>query len=57
MKLKYIENMYKYGPKNSHHKLVHKRMSILTFEGLSTTFEASTNVYFCHISSKYTVKR
>ena len=31
--------------------LVHKRTSILTFEGLSTTFEASTNVnftYFCH---------
>ena len=26
--------------------LVHKRTSILTFEGLSTTFEASTNVYF-----------
>ena len=31
--------------------LVHKRMSILTFEALSATFEASTNVYstyFCH---------
>ena len=28
--------------------LVHKRMSILTFEGLSKTFEASTNVYFTY---------
>ena len=32
--------------------LVHKRMSIITFEGLSITFKASKNVYFtyfCHI--------
>ena len=28
------------------HRVVHKRMSILTSEGLSTTFEASTNIYF-----------
>ena len=40
--------------------LVQKQMSILTFEGLSATFEASTNVYFtyfCHkiiCSSDYT---
>ena len=36
--------------------LVHKRTSILTFEGLSTTFEASTNVYFtyfCHKIKRY----
>ena len=32
--------------------LVHKRMSILTFEGLSTTFEASTNVYFIYFCHK-----
>ena len=25
--------------------LVHKRMSILTFKGLSTTFEGSSNVF------------
>ena len=34
--------------------LVHKQMSILTFEGLSTTFEALANVsfaYFSHIFS------
>ena len=33
--------------------LVHKRMSILTFEGLPTTFKASMNAYFCHISNKH----
>ena len=33
--------------------LVHKRMSILTFEGLSTTFEASTNVYFTFVIKLY----
>ena len=32
--------------------LVHKRTSILTFEGLSTTFEASTNVYFTYFCHK-----
>ena len=35
-------------------QLVHKQMSILTFEGLSTTFEALANVsfaYFSHIFS------
>ena len=34
--------------------IVHKQMSILTFEGLSTTFEALANVsfaYFSHIFS------
>ena len=29
--------------------LIHKQMSILTFEGLSRTFKASTNVYFCQV--------
>ena len=33
-------------------KLVHKRMSILTFEGLSTTIEASMNVYFTYFCHK-----
>ena len=36
--------------------LVHKRMLILTFKGLSTTFEASTNIYFtyfCHKIKRY----
>ena len=33
-------------------QLVHKRMSISTFEGLSTTFEASTNVYFTYFCHK-----
>ena len=32
--------------------LVHKRMSILTFEGLSATFKASTNVYFTYFCHK-----
>ena len=32
--------------------VVHKRMSILTFEGLPTTFEASTNVYFTYFCHK-----
>ena len=32
--------------------LVHKRMSILTFEGLSATFEASINVYFTYFCHK-----
>ena len=32
--------------------VVHKRTSILTFEGLSTTFEASTNVYFTYFCHK-----
>ena len=31
---------------------VHKRMSILTFEGLSATFEALTNVYFTYFYHK-----
>ena len=31
---------------------MHKRTSILTFEGLSTTFEASTNVYFTYFCHK-----
>ena len=35
--------------------LVHKRTSILTFEGLSTTFEASTNVYFTYFCHKINV--
>ena len=34
---------------NSCNTVVHKRTSILTFEGLSTTFEASTNVYFTFV--------
>ena len=32
--------------------IVHKRMPILTFEGLSTTFEGSTNVYFTYFCHK-----
>ena len=32
--------------------VVHKRMSILTFEGLSTTFKALTNVYFTYFCHK-----
>ena len=38
----------------SGYTLVHKQMSILTFKGLSTTFEALANVsfaYFSHIFS------
>ena len=35
--------------------VVHKRMSILTFKGLSTTFEASTNVYFTYFVIKLNV--
>ena len=35
-----------------HTILMHKRTSILTFEGLSTTFEASTNVYFTYFRHK-----
>ena len=33
-------------------ELVHKRMSILTFEGLSATFKALTNVYFTYFCHK-----
>ena len=36
--------------------VVHKQMSFLTSEGLSTTFEGLANVYFSHISNKHTLK-
>ena len=32
--------------------LMHKRMSILNFEGLSNTFEASVNIYFTYFVIK-----
>ena len=44
---------YKYPyDSRSFRLVVHKRMSILTFEGLSKTFEASTNVYFTYFVIK-----
>ena len=41
-----------FGQSNNVCTLVHKRMSILTFEDLSKTFEASTNVYFTYFCHK-----